>query len=339
MSKEKRTYIIAEAGVNHNGSLEIARRLVDAAKDCGAEAVKFQTFKAERLVTRNAEKAEYQKRTGSVGDSQFEMLKKLELGGDDFRVLLGHCNQIGIDFLSSPFDEESADLLDSLGMVAFKIPSGEITNHPFLKHVALKRKPVILSTGMSSLGEVEEAVDIFNLNGTPRLTLLHCITEYPAPYGEINLNAIGTLREAFKLDVGYSDHTPGIEIPLAAVALGATVIEKHFTLDNTMEGPDHRASLNPDDFRRMVLSIRNVEQAMGDGIKRPAPCEVKNKAIARKSVVAAITIKNGEIISLDKLSIKRPGYGVQPKDIEKIVGQRVNRTIEVDEVICWQHLK
>ena len=338
MSNEKRAYIIAEAGVNHNGSLDIARGLVDAAKLCGADAVKFQTFRTERLVTRDAEKAQYQKRTSSGGDSQFDMLKKLELSEDNFRVLFAHCNKIGIEFLSSPFDEESADLLDSLGMATFKIPSGEITNHPLLKHVAQRGKPVILSTGMSTLGEVEEAVGIFNAYGTPHLTLLHCVTEYPAPYGETNLNAMITLRTAFGLDIGYSDHTPGIEIPLAAVALGAIVIEKHFTLDNEMDGPDHRASLNPDDFGRMVLAIRNVEQAMGDGIKRPAPCELQNIGIARKSIVAAETIKKGGIISLDKLSIKRPGYGIQPKDINKLVGLRSNRTISKDEVLTWDDL-
>lgn len=332
------TYIIAEAGVNHNGSVEIAKRLIDAAKTCGADAVKFQTFKAEKLVTRSAEKAEYQKRAGGAGDSQFEMLKRLELVEDDFRLLLHHCTQVGIEFLSSPFDEESADMLDSLGMATFKIPSGEITNHPFLEHVARKGKPVILSTGMSTLGEVEEAVGILCAGGAPRLTLLHCVTEYPAPYEEINLNAMLTLRAAFGLEVGYSDHTPGIEVPVAAVALGATVIEKHFTLDNTMDGPDHRASLDPDLFGLMVQAIRNVEQAMGDGIKRQAPCELKNAGIARKSVVAAATIEKGEIISLDKLTIKRPGYGIQPKDMGKLVGLRVNRTITKDEVLKWDSL-
>lgn len=338
MKNDKRPYIIAEAGVNHNGSLEIARRLVEAARSCGADAVKFQTFKAERLVTRGAEKADYQKRAGTEGDSQFEMLKRLELGEDDFRMLFDDCNLVGIEFLSSPFDEESADLLDSLGMATFKVPSGEITNHPFLEHVARKEKPVILSTGMSTIGEVEEAVGILSACGASRLTLLHCVTEYPAPYGEINLNAMITLRTAFGLEVGYSDHTPGIEVPVAAVALGATVIEKHFTLDNAMDGPDHRASLNPDDFRRMVQAIRNVKQAMGDGIKRPAPCELKNVGIARKSIVAAEAIGKGEIITLVKLAIKRPGCGIQPKDIGKLVGLRVNRAIAKDEVLKWDHL-
>ncbi|WP_246166946.1 N-acetylneuraminate synthase [Oryzomonas japonica] len=338
MMREQRTYIIAEAGVNHNGSLEIAKELVDAARLCGADAVKFQTFKAEKLVTRSAAKADYQKRDATGGDSQFEMLKRLELKEGDFRELFAHCHRCGIEFMSSPFDEESADLLDSLGMSTFKVPSGEITNHPLLEHIARKGKPVILSTGMSTLGEVEEALGIFHACGNPCVTLLHCVTEYPAPYGEINLNAMLTLREAFRAAVGYSDHTPGIEIPLAAVSLGARVIEKHFTLDNAMEGPDHKASLNPADFMRMVQAIRNVEQAMGDGIKRPAPCELKNIDIARKSVVAAETIAEGEIISIDKLTVKRPGYGVQPKDMEKLVGLRVNKTIAKDDVLKWHYL-
>lgn len=335
MSTNTKTFIIAEAGVNHNGSLEIAKHLVESAKSCGADAVKFQTFKAEKLVTRNAEKAEYQKLASMGSNSQFEMLKRLELGEDDFRTLLDHCNQIGIEFLSSPFDEESADLLDTLGMTIFKIPSGEITNHPFLRHVARKGKPIILSTGMSTLGEVEEALKILASSSPLRPTLLHCVTEYPAPYREINLNAMSTLRVAFGVDVGYSDHTSGIEIPLAAVALGAKVIEKHFTLDNTMDGPDHRASLNPHDFKKMVQGIRNVELALGDGIKKPAPCELKNADIARKSVVAADTIEVGEIISIGKLTVKRPGYGIQPKDLEKLIGLRAKKTISKDEVLQW----
>jgi N-acetylneuraminate synthase/N,N'-diacetyllegionaminate synthase len=223
-------------------------------------------------------------------------------------------------------------------MSTFKVPSGEITNHPFLKHIALKHKPVILSTGMSTLGEVEEAVEIFRGAGTPRLILLHCVTEYPAPYDQVNLSAMNTLRAAFGVEVGYSDHTPGIEIPVAAVSMGATVVEKHFTLDNTMEGPDHRASLNPDNFRSMVQAIRNVECAIGDGIKRPAPCELKNMGVARKSIVAAEPIAQGEVITRAKLTIKRPGLGISPKELEKLVGLKTNRTIEKDEVLKWQYL-
>ena len=338
MNRGARTFIIAEAGVNHNGSRDIAKRLVEVAKSCGADAVKFQTFKADTLVTRNAEKAEYQKRAVTGGDSQFEMLQKLELGEEDFRSLLEHCNRCGIEFLSSAFDEDSADMLDSLGVATFKIPSGEITNHPFLKHIARKNKPVILSTGMCTLGEVEEAVEIFRAAGIPRLIVLHCVTEYPAPYDQVNLSAMITLRAAFGVEVGYSDHTPGIEIPLAAVSMGATVIEKHFTLDNALEGPDHMASLNPNDFRYMVQTIRNVEQAIGDGIKRPAPCELKNMGVARKSIVAAEPIEQGEVITREKLTIKRPGHGIQPKEMEKVVGLRANRRIAKDEVLKWHFL-
>jgi N-acetylneuraminate synthase/N,N'-diacetyllegionaminate synthase len=338
MNPGKTTFIIAEAGVNHNGSLEIAERLVDTAKSCGADAVKFQTFKAEKLVTRHAEKADYQKRATSGGDSQFEMLQRLELGDAEFGKLVDHCRHRGIEFLSSPFDEDSADLLDSLGVTTFKIPSGEITNHPLLKHIARKRKPVILSTGMCTLGEVEEAVEIFRSAGTPRLILLHCVTEYPAPYRDINLSAMTTLRAAFGFDVGYSDHTLGIEIPVAAVALGAAVIEKHFTLDTAMEGPDHGASLNPADFQLMVQAIRNVEQSLGDGIKRPAPCELKNMEIARKSIVAAAQIAKGEVITREKLAIKRPGNGIQPKELDRLVGLRASRAIGKDEVLTWKDL-
>jgi N,N'-diacetyllegionaminate synthase len=339
MSPEKKTFIIAEAGVNHNGSRETAMRLIDAAKSCGADAVKFQTFRAEKLVTPNAEKADYQKRSIGTGKSHFDMLKELELGDEDFRRLLDHCTRCGIEFMSSPFDEESADLLEGLGMGTFKIPSGEVTNHPFLTHVARKNKSVILSTGMCTLGEVEEAVEIFQAAGTPRLILLHCVTEYPAPYDQINLKAIATLRAAFGCEVGYSDHTLGIEVPVAAVSLGATVIEKHFTLDTEMEGPDHKASLAPDDFRLMVQAIRNVELSLGDGIKRPAPCEIKNMDIARKSVVAAEPIAEGEIITRGKLTIKRPGHGIQPRDLEKLVGLMARRAIAKDEVLSWRYVK
>ena len=338
MTREDRTFIIAEAGVNHNGSLGIAKRLVDAAKSCGADAVKFQTFKVERLVTPDAGKADYQKRSTGAETSQLGMLKKLELKDEDFGKLLAHCRHCGIEFLSSPFDEESADLLDALGMATFKIPSGEITNHPLLRHIARKRKPVILSTGMCMLGEVEEAVGIFRIAATPRLVLLHCVSEYPAPYDQINLSAMTTLRTAFGLEVGYSDHTLGVEIPVAAVSLGATLIEKHFTLDTGMEGPDHKASLNPVEFRAMVQAIRNVERSLGDGIKRPAPCELGNMAVVRKSIVAAAPIAQGEVISREKLAVKRPGNGIQPKELEKLVGLRAARAIAKDEVLKWQDL-
>jgi N-acetylneuraminate synthase/N,N'-diacetyllegionaminate synthase len=335
MSREGKTFVIAEVGVNHNGSRDIAERLVDAAKSCGADAVKFQTFRAEKLVTRDAAKAEYQSRTAGGEGTQFAMLEKLELGDSDFRALFDRCNGHGIEFLSSPFDEESADLLESLGVRTFKIPSGEITNFPFLEHVARKKKAVIMSTGMCTLEEVRDAVEIFRRAQTPRLTLLHCVTEYPAPCDEVNLRAMSTLRDAFGCEVGYSDHTLGIEIPVAAVALGATVIEKHFTLDTGMEGPDHKASLNPEDFRSLVRAIRNVEQSLGDGVKRPAACELKNMAVARKSIVAAQPIAKGEVITREKLAIKRPGNGIPPKELGKLLGQRASRAIAADEVLNW----
>jgi N-acetylneuraminate synthase len=336
---KKQVYIIAEAGVNHNGSLETACRLVIEAKACSADAIKFQTFKTEKLVTRNAEKAGYQKQNIPGGNTQFDMLKKLELEDNAFRELIDCCRRNKIDFMSSPFDEESADMLDGLGMAIFKIPSGEITNFSFLEHIARKGRPVILSTGMSTIGEVQKASDIFLSLGNRDLTLLHCVTEYPAPFAEINLNAMITLRQTFKLSVGYSDHTPGIEIPTAAVALGATVIEKHFTLDNEMHGPDHRASLNPDDFKRMVQAIRHVELSLGDGIKRPAPCELKNREIVRKSIVAAANIDAHEILTSQKLTVKRPGSGIQPGHMAHILGMKVNRRIEKDDVLKWQYLK
>jgi N-acetylneuraminate synthase len=333
-----RTFIIAEAGVNHNGSLEMAKQLVTAAKECDADAIKFQTFKAEKLVTLKAEKAAYQKSGGSEGSSQYDMLRKLELSDDDLQKLMTHCNQEEITFLSSPFDEHSVDLLDSLGISKFKIPSGEITNLPFLAHIAPKNKPVILSTGMSTLGEVETAIDTLNAVTEQDITLLHCVSEYPAPFDEINLKAMIAMREAFKLKVGYSDHTLGIEIPLAAVALGASMIEKHFTLDNNLPGPDHKASLNPYDMARMIKAIRNVEAALGDGRKKPTPSERKNMGIVRKSIVAAQALEAGEVISESKLTIKRPGYGIAPPDMPHVVGLIAKRRIEKDEVIQWHSL-
>jgi N,N'-diacetyllegionaminate synthase len=338
MKRRKGTYIIAEAGVNHNGSLEIAKRLVKEAKKAGADAVKFQTFRAERLVSRFAGKAEYQKKTTARDESQLEMIRKLELSESDHAELMDLCRKRKIDFLSSPFDEEGADLLDRLGVPAFKIPSGEITNHPFLEHIAGKKKPMILSTGMSSLEEVKEAVAVIFSTGNGALTLLHCVTEYPAPVEEINLRAMITMKEVFGLPVGYSDHTPGIEIAVAAVALGAAVIEKHFTLYRNMPGPDHKASLEPSELQAMVKAIRNVEKALGDGKKMPAPCEAKNMVIARKSIVALKPIGAGEVINREEVGIKRPGNGIQPKDLEKIIGLKAKRNIGQDEVITWEDL-
>jgi len=339
MSPADRTFVIAEVGVNHNGSIELARKLVDKACLAGADAVKFQTFRAERLVSRSARKAQYQQRNATDADTQFEMLERLELSGDDHRTLLAHCRAASITFLSSPFDEQSADLLDDLGVTAFKIPSGELTNHALLRHVAEKGKPLIVSTGMSTLAEVTEAVEVIIAAGSRHLSLLHCVTEYPAPFADVNLRAMLTLRDAFGFPVGYSDHTPGIEIAVAAVALGASIIEKHFTLSRGMSGPDHRASLEPDELAEMVRAIRNVEQALGDGVKSPAPCEVKNIPIARKSVVAERDIAAGEALTRENVAIKRPGDGIQPRDLETVMGRSVAVDIKSGDVVTWEDLK
>jgi N,N'-diacetyllegionaminate synthase len=331
-------FIIAEAGVNHNGSLDMALRLVDAAKASGADAVKFQTFRADRLATRSAHKAPYQERTTANSESQFEMLQRLELDAAAHQYLIDHCRKIGIQFLSSPFDTQSADLLATMDVPLYKIPSGEITNLPFLQHLARKRRPVILSTGMSTLGEVEEAVYVLLTAGASQLTLLHCVTEYPAPYAEVNLRAMLTLKAAFGLPVGYSDHTSGIDIAIAAVALGAEIIEKHFTLDRSLPGPDHAASLEPDELRQMVVSIRHVEAALGTGIKAPAPCELPNLSVARKSVVAARSLPAGHQLATGDLDIKRPGNGLAPKLLPALIGRTLRAGLAKDEIISWDHL-
>jgi N,N'-diacetyllegionaminate synthase len=331
-------FIIAEAGVNHNGSLELALRLVDAAKASGADAVKFQTFRADLLATRSAHKAPYQERTTAEVESQFEMLERLQLDAAAHRRLIDHCRQVGIQFLSSPFDAQSADLLATMDLPLYKVPSGEITNLPFLEHLARKGRPLILSTGMSTLGEVEEAVHVLQDAGATQLTLLHCVTEYPAPYAEVNLRAMQTLKLAFGLPVGYSDHTLGIEIAVAAVALGAEVIEKHFTLDRSLPGPDHSASLEPDELREMVAAIRHVEAALGTGIKNPAPCELPNLSVARKSVVAARSLPTGHLLVTGDLDIKRPGNGLAPKLLPTLIGRTLRTGVAKDEMIHWLHL-
>jgi N,N'-diacetyllegionaminate synthase len=333
-----RVLIIAEAGVNHNGSIDLAVQLIDAAKASGADAVKFQTFRADRIATRSAEKANYQQRQAADGESQFEMLQRLELDAAAHRRLFDYCRKTAIQFLSSPFDIQSIDLLDTLEVPLLKIPSGEITNLPFLERIAAKGRPVILSTGMSTLGEVEEAVQVLRAGGVSEITLLHCVTEYPAPYAEINLRAMQTLKSAFGLPVGYSDHTPGIEIAIAAVALGAEVIEKHFTLDRSLPGPDHSASLEPKEFKQMVAAIRNVESALGDGIKKPALCELPNIPVARKSVVAARALRAGQKLAAADLDVKRPGTGLSPKLLTALVGRTLRTNIEPDELILWDHL-
>lgn len=331
-------FIIAEAGVNHNGSLDLALKLIDAAKASGADAVKFQTFRADLLATRSAHKAAYQERTTAAAESQFDMLQRLELDAAAHRRLIDHCREIGIQFLSSPFDMQSADLLAAMGVSLCKVPSGEITNLPFLEHVARKGWPLILSTGMSTLGEVEEAVKVLKVAGASQLTLLHCVTEYPAPYAEVNLRAMQTLKSAFGLPVGYSDHTPGIEIAIAAVALGAEVIEKHFTLDRSLPGPDHAASLEPLELQQMVMAIRHVEAALGNGIKAPAPCELPNIGVARKSVVAARSLSAGHQLASGDLAIKRPGNGLAPKLLPALIGRTLRGGVAKDEIISWDHL-
>lgn len=334
MNKSK-TYIIAEAGVNHNGSLDIAFKLIDAAKNSGADAVKFQTFKAESLVSKKAEKAEYQKQTTDSDESQYEMIKKLELSLDDHHKLIEYCLNKEIQFLSSPFDLDSIDLLNELGLEIFKIPSGEIINLPYLRKIGKFNKNVILSTGMSELGEIEDAIDVLVENGTDRekITILQCNTEYPTPYEDVNLKAMLTIKKAFNVKVGYSDHTKGIEVPIAAVALGAEVIEKHFTLDRNMEGPDHKASLEPDELKQMVESIRNIEKALGNGIKKPSKSELKNKPIARKSLVAIRRIEKGELFTENNISIKRPGTGISPMRWDEIIGQSSARVFDIDDLI------
>lgn len=339
-----RTFVIAEAGVNHNGSLTTAKALIDAAVNAGADAVKFQTFKAERVVTATAAKATYQLKNTGEGSSQFEMLKNLELSLSSHEELFYYCKDRNILFMSTPFDEQSAAMLDNLGMSIFKIPSGEITNKPLVRVIAAKGKPVILSTGMSTLGEVEKALSWINgewkiLDKSPSLTLLHCVSNYPAAVEDINLLAINTMASVFGLPVGYSDHTLGTEIAIAAVALGARTIEKHLTLDRTMKGSDHKASLEPEELKTMIKAIRNIEKAMGDGIKRPVKNEEENRNIARRSLVTAMEIKAGSTIHADAVVIKRPGDGIPPEFKELIIGMQATRDIEADEVIRWDNLR
>ncbi|WP_258359746.1 N-acetylneuraminate synthase [Moorella sulfitireducens (nom. illeg.)] len=329
-------FIIAEAGVNHNGDLRLARKLVDAAVEAGADAVKFQTFKAEKVVTPGAERAQYQKdNMPGKDESQLEMIKRLELSYAQFRELYAYCWHKGIIFLSSPFDQESIDFLAALGVPYFKIPSGEITNYPFLRRIAGKKRPVILSTGMATLGEVEGALRVLREAGARDITLLHCTTNYPALPEEVNLRAMLTMKQAFALPVGYSDHTMGIAVPIAAAALGAEVIEKHLTLDRTFTGPDHRASLEPGEFKEMVAAIRQVEKSLGDGIKRPAPGELAIMPAARRSLVAARDIAAGEIITESCLTARRPGTGIPPNFWDVVVGRQARRDIAAGSILSW----
>lgn len=332
----KHTLIIAEAGVNHNGSIELAKQLVDKAVEAGVDYIKFQTFKTEKLVAKSAQMASYQKKNiGTDDNSQFAMLKKLELSPKQHDELIVYCKEKGIKFFSTAFDLDSIDYLHSLNLGLWKIPSGEITNYPYIKKIAQYGEPVIVSTGMCEMQDIENAVATLLKWGTKKedIIILHCNTEYPTPYQDVNLKAMDAIRNKFGVEVGYSDHTKGIEVPIAAVALGATVIEKHFTLDRNMEGPDHKASLEPDELKAMVSAIRNIEQAVGDGIKKVTDSEKGNIAVARKSIVAARDIKKGEIFSEDNLTVKRPGTGISPMRWEEVIGQVAKRDFSEEELI------
>lgn len=326
-------FIIAEAGVNHNGDPSLAKKLIDEAVLAGVDAVKFQTFRAETLVSKSAKKAAYQKNTTSKEESQYDMLKKLELDYDIHEELMDYAQERGVMFLSSAFDLESIDLLADLGIELFKIPSGEITNLPYLKKVAKTGKKLILSTGMSTLSDIDKALEVLRKNGAVDITVLHCNTEYPTPMADVNLKAMNSIQDAFKVPVGYSDHTLGIEVPIAAVAMGAIMIEKHFTLDKTMEGPDHQASLEPRELATMVQAIRNLEVALGDGVKRLTKSEEKNINIARKSIVAKTAIYEGEVFSDKNLTIKRPGTGLSPMEWDNIIGKVSRKVYREDDVI------
>jgi N,N'-diacetyllegionaminate synthase len=326
-------FIIAEAGVNHNGSLDLAKFLVDVAVNSGCDCVKFQTFKAENVVSRFAEKAAYQKMTTVYNETQLVMIKKLELPYKDFSELKFYCDSKDVQFLSTPFDLASIDFLQSIDISMWKIPSGEITNLPYLIKIAQTGKPVILSTGMSTLEEVKAAVEILKYNGSGEITVLHCNTEYPTPYEDVNLRAMLTIQKELGVKVGYSDHTPGTDVPIAAVAMGASVIEKHFTLDKNMEGPDHKASLDPDEFVAMVKAIRNIEKALGVGEKKPSQSEIKNLPIVRKSIVAARDIVKGEKFTEDNLAVKRPGNGISPMKWFEILGTIAIKDFVEDELI------
>jgi len=336
VGEEEHCFIIAEAGVNHNGSVELAEKLIDAAKDAGADAVKFQTFKTENVLTQNAEKAEYQKETTGVKESQYDMIKKLELTEYDFKELADYAKEKDIMFLSSPFDKESVDLLDEMNLPIFKIASGEITDFPLLKHIAKKGKPIILSTGMATLGEVEEALNVIRSEGIEDIVLLHCVSNYPAKMEDVNLKVMETLKQAFKNSVGFSDHTLDNTASIAAVALGACMIEKHFTLDMNLPGPDHKASLEPDELKEMVKAIRDVEKALGDGIKKPTKEEEEIKKVARRSVVAKGDIPKGTVITEDMLDVKRPGTGIEPRYLEMIIGKGAKIDIKKDDLITWE---
>jgi len=330
-----KVFIIAEAGVNHNGSIVTAEQLIDAAANSGADAIKFQSFKADKLVSYKAPKAEYQKKNTPHSESQFEMIRKLELTPENHFDLLLHCKKRNITFLSSAFDLESIELLKRLKLSLFKIPSGEITNYPYLKNIGSLKKSIILSTGMSTLNEIKNALTVLICSGTKRnkITVLHCNTEYPTPFEDVNLQAMLTIKNTFNISVGYSDHTEGIAIPIAATALGATVIEKHLTLDKKMNGPDHKASLEPHEFSKMVKSIRDITSAIGNGIKKPSKSEINNIIIARKSIVAKTFILKNDVFSENNITIKRPGNGINPMKWESVLGRKSKYYFKKDDLI------
>lgn len=333
--KFNKVFIIAEAGVNHNGSIELAKKMVDAAKESCVDAVKFQTFKAERVVSKKAEKAQYQKDTTNESESQFEMLRKLELDVEAHKELIAYCEKKSIMFLSTPFDHDSIDMLYDLGLEIFKIPSGEITNLPYLRHIGSLGKKVVLSTGMSNLKEVGDALNILINAGTSKdnITVLHANTMYPTPMEDVNLNAMLRIQKEFGVSIGYSDHTLGIEVDIAAVAMGASVIEKHFTLNKQMDGPDHKASLEPNELKSMVLAIRNIEKALGSFEKKPSPSESINIDIARKSIVSKKDIKKGEALSEENITTKRPGNGISPMEWDSVIGKNANKDYQMDDLI------
>ena len=334
--KSNNVFIIAEAGVNHNGSIDLAKKLIDVASLSGADAIKFQTFKADKLVTKKALKANYQNQTTSKKESQYDMIKKLELDIDTHKKLIDYSNKKKIMFLSSPFDLESIDLLKDLGLEIFKIPSGEITNLPYLRHIGKLNKKIILSTGMSNIDEIKHALDILIKSGTKKnnITVLHANTEYPTPIKDVNLKAMLTIGKEFDIKFGYSDHTLGIEIDIAAVAMGAVCIEKHFTLDKNMVGPDHKASLEPDELIKMVMAIRKIELALGDYNKKPSSSELSNIKIVRKSIVAKKKIKKGEFLNLNNITVKRPGNGISPMEWDRVIGTKAKKDYKEDDLIC-----
>lgn len=334
--------IIAEAGVNHNGNMDLAKKLIDAAAAAQVDYVKFQTFKADKLVSKKAGLADYQKKNLESGvDSQIEMLRKLELDESMHHELIAHCNKRGVKFLSTAFDMDSIELLEKLEIDLYKIPSGELTNYPFLSRIGQKNKHTILSTGMATMGEIEAALEVLQEAGVSHdnITVLHCNTEYPTPMADVNLKAMNTIGQAFGVKIGYSDHTLGIEVPIAAVALGAVCIEKHFTLDRTMEGPDHKASLEPDELKAMVSAIRNIETALGNGIKQPSPSEKRNKEIARKSIHIAKDVKAGQVITWDDLIMKRPGSGISPMQAPDVLGKKIRTDLAADTLLNYSHFE